>query len=63
MSDQAKAVEDKKEYSAEDFALEYKALCEKTGWQVVSSLAWVARDDATYSTVIQHSVGKTPKQS
>ena len=56
-------IEDKKEYSAEDFAKEYQALCNKMGWQIVSSLAWVGRDDATFSTVIQHSIGKTPKQS
>jgi len=58
-----KKIEVKKEYRAEDFAREYQALCEKTGFRVVVNPAWIARDDGSWSMVLQTSIGKLPEIS
>lgn len=59
-------VEDKKEkakaLTVQEFAEEYKKLCQKMGFQVVAFPAWIARDDGSFSLVIQYSAGKTPQQ-
>lgn len=61
MSDNVKAVEDKKEYIAQDFAKAYQELCEKMGWRIVVTPAWIARDDGSWSLVLQTSIGSLPK--
>jgi hypothetical protein len=48
--------------SAEDFAKEYKELCDKTGFRIVVNPAYIARDDNSFSTVLQYGVGKLPKK-
>lgn len=58
MSDNVKAVEDKKEYTAREFTNEYQELCKKMGWRVVVTPVWIARDDGTWSTQLQTSIGK-----
>lgn len=69
MSDENKKIEDTKEpkvertVTAQDFANEYKSLCDKLGFQIVASPVWIARDDGSFSLLIQYSVGKTPKQA
>jgi len=45
----------------EEFAQAYQALCKEYGYQVVVTPAWIARDDGSWSTTLQHSVGKLPE--
>jgi len=45
---------------AEVFIKEYTELCEKHGYQIVVTPAYKSRDDGTFSTVLQTSVGKLP---
>lgn len=47
--------------TVEAFVKEYSALCEKYGYQIVVSPAFKARDDGTFSVVLQSSIGKLPK--
>lgn len=65
MSDDQK-VEDVKPKSeselAQDFVREYQVLCEKHQFQIVVSPAFKARDDGTFSVVLQSSVGRLPKK-
>jgi hypothetical protein len=49
-------------FKPEDFQKEYEALCTKMGMLIVPSLAWVARDDGTWSTRVNLTVGALPKQ-
>jgi len=44
------------------FITEYQALCEKHGYRIVVSPAYISRDDGTFSTVLQQSVGKLPEK-
>lgn len=59
MTDQPKLTEQDK---AQNFVKEYQELCEKHGYQIVVSPAWRARDDGTFSLILQSSVGKFPKK-
>lgn len=52
----------KKEYSAEEFYKAYQALCEKYGYQIIVNPAFKARDDGTFSVVLQAAVGKLPEK-
>ncbi len=54
-------VEDKKEYKAEEFAKEYQALCDRMGWRIVVSPAWVSTNHGSFEMVQQYSVGKLPR--
>ena len=45
---------------AEAFIKEYSELCEKHQFQIVVTPAYKSRDDGTFSTVLQTSVGKLP---
>jgi hypothetical protein len=47
---------------AQSFIKEYETLCEKHGYQIVVNPAFRARDDGTFSVVLQTSVGKLPKK-
>lgn len=46
---------------AQEFATKYQALCKETGYQIVITPAYIKRDDNSYSTIIQTSVGEMPK--
>ena len=48
---------------AQAFLKEYDALCKKHQYQVVTTPAFKARDDSTFSIVLQVSVGKLPQQA
>jgi len=50
-----------KEFKAEDFARAYQELCEKMGFRVVVTPVWIARDDGSFSLVLQTSVGRLPQ--
>lgn len=66
MSDQTKKVEPKvvedKKPTAQEFAERYQKLCEELGYRIVVTPVWVARDDGTWSTQLQMSVGALPKE-
>jgi hypothetical protein len=47
---------------AEEFIKEYDGLCQKHQMNIVANPAFKARDDGTFSVVLQMSVGKLPKQ-
>ena len=47
---------------AEAFAKDYKALCEKHQLRIVTNPAFKARDDGTWSVVLQSSIGRLPKK-
>lgn len=53
--------ENQKPKSPEEFARAYQKLCEDYGYRIVVNPAYIARDDGSFSTVLQHSVGKLPK--
>jgi hypothetical protein len=46
---------------AEEFVLKYEALCKEYNMQIVVNPAFKARDDGTFSVVLQTSVGEMPK--
>lgn len=48
--------------TAEQFAKEYQNLCDKMGYRIVVSPVYTARDDGTFSLVLQYNVGETPKK-
>ena len=51
--------------TAEEFAREYQNLCEKMGYRIVVSPAYIARDDGSFSTILQYTIGellKTPNK-
>lgn len=47
--------------TAKEFAEKYSALCEETGFRVVVTPVFQARDDGTWSLVLTHAVGELPK--
>lgn len=49
------------EFTAKDFAEAYQTLCEKYGYRIVVSPAYIVRDDGTFSTVLQYNIGEMPK--
>ena len=51
----------KVEPTVQDFAKAYQELCEKMGYRIVVSPQYIARDDGSFSTVLQYTVGKLPK--
>lgn len=53
--------EEAKMFTAQDFQFEYEMLCRKMGLLIVPSLTWVARDDGTWSTKVNLTVGQLPK--
>ena len=55
-------VEPKVEYKPEDFAKSYQELCDKMGFRIVVSPQYIARDDNSFSTVLQYTVGKLPNE-
>mgnify|MGYP001604592779 CR=1 len=48
---------------AQSFLKEYRKLCEKHELRIVITPAFVARDDGSWSIVLQTSVGTLPKQA
>ena len=42
----------------EDFAKKYQQLCEEMGFRIVVNPVYISRDDGTFSTQLQYSVGK-----
>jgi len=61
-TDEVKQVEVKKP-TAEDFQKEYEALCTRMGYFIVPSLVWIARDDGTWSSKVNLTVGLLPKNN
>lgn len=62
MADNDKAVEAiKKPKTAQEFAEAYQQLCDEYGFRVVVTPVWIARDDGSWSTTLQTSVGQLPK--
>lgn len=62
MSEEKKQILKKSEREkAQDFTQEYRELCEKHGYRIVVTPSYVARDDGTFSTTLQHSIEKLPK--
>lgn len=60
-----KNVEPQKEVKAspQDFQVKYEALCKEMGYFIVPSLTWVARDDGTWSTRVNLTVGALPNDA
>ena len=44
-----------------EFFAKYEKLCEEEGFSIVVNPAFQARDDSTWSVVLQTSVGRLPK--
>ena len=51
----------KVEQKPEDFAKKFEELCKETGFTIVPSLTWVLRDDSTWSTKVNLTVGAIPQ--
>lgn len=47
---------------ANQFIKEYSELCEKHKFQLVINPAFKARDDGTFSVVLQSSIGRLPRK-
>jgi len=61
MEKNKKKVQDKKEYSPEDFVKKYKELCEEYGYRIVVTPVWkVSQDVGDWRLVLQTSVGRLP---
>lgn len=54
-------VEEAVEVKAQDFAKAYQELCDKMGYRIVVSPNFIARDDGTFSIVLNYTVGLLPK--
>mgnify|MGYP001560171460 CR=1 FL=1 len=52
--------EEQKAYTPEEFAKLYQELCDRTGYRIVVNPAFIARDDGSWSTILQTSVGRLP---
>lgn len=58
-----KNVESKTEQQlAQNFVKDYEALCEKHQLRIVTTPAFRARDDGTFSLILTNAVGKLPKE-
>lgn len=58
-----KKVESKTEQQlAQNFVKDYEALCEKHQLRIVTTPAFRARDDGTFSLILTNAVGKLPKE-
>ena len=55
-------IEEVKELTSQDFAERFNKLSQETGFTIIPSLVWVARDDGTWSTKINLTIGKLPKE-
>ena len=51
----------KKEFTPQDFSQKYQQLCEETGFRIVVTPIWVARDDGTFSTKLDYTIGRLPR--
>jgi hypothetical protein len=47
--------------TAEDFSKQYQELCDELGYRIVVTPVYTARDDGTFSLVLQYQVGKLPE--
>jgi hypothetical protein len=47
-------------YTAQEFAQAYQELCEKYKFRIVVSPTYIARDDNTFSTVLNYTIGQLP---
>jgi hypothetical protein len=52
----------KVEPTPEEFAKKYQSLCDEMGYRIVVSPQYIARDDGSFSTVLQYTVGALPKK-
>ena len=46
----------------QEFFAKYERLCKEDGFRIVVNPAFQARDDGSWSVVLQTSVGKLPRQ-
>ena len=49
------------EVKPETFAKRYQELCDELGYRIVVTPVYTARDDGTFSLVLQYQVGKLPE--
>lgn len=54
-------VKPKEEYTPQQFAKAYQEICGRMGYRIVVTPVFLARDDNTWSVVLQTSVGKLPE--
>ncbi len=48
--------------TADDFTKAYEALCKEYGFFISVIPMWIIRDDGTWSTKLQASLGQLPKE-
>ena len=58
---ETKLVQEQKK--ANEFIKQYRKLCEEYGYHIVVIPVYKLRDDGTFSTVLQTSIGKLPKKN
>lgn len=61
MAKEKPVIKPKGQYTSQEFAKAYQELCDKMGHWVVAIPTWVARDDGSWSLVLQGKVGPTPR--
>ncbi len=64
--DKSNKVEELKEdisAKANKFMEEYSKLCEKHGFKIIANPAYIARDDGSFSTLVQMQVAQLPKDN
>lgn len=54
--------EEKKLTKEEQFAKEYKELCDKLGVRIVVVPTWAPTNHGTFELTLQYSIGELPKQ-
>lgn len=60
-NDQSESVKTEQEL-AQEFIKEYTTLCEKYQFQIIVTPSFKARDDSTWSVILQSQVGRLPKK-
>jgi hypothetical protein len=49
-------------HTTQEFADAYQKLCDEYGFRIVVSPSYISRDDGTFSTILQYTVGELPKR-
>ena len=63
MSEPTKVEPKTEQDKMKEFFEKYQKLCEEYGFRLVITPAYLARDDGTWSLILQTSVGKLPKEN
>jgi hypothetical protein len=52
-----------KPVTSQDFQNKYEALCKEMGYIIIPTLTWIPRDDGTFSTKCNLTIGELPRDA